>query len=135
MLSRILVPYALLIFLLVCMCNTCLQVVREKDDMETWWQRKTAMVLLKNGDRRLLVALSDAIENGIPCLARASLVTVSWISSVLQSMEEQNLQSVACSVLLPQLLQALDFDKTIEERTLASFSLLNLLKGSGIRHF
>lgn len=105
-------------------------VVREKDDMETWWQRKTAMVLLKNGDRRLLVALSDAIENGIPCLARASLVTVSWISSVLQSMEEQNLQSVACSVLLPQLLQALDFDKTIEERTLASFSLLNLLKGS-----
>ncbi|KAL3522980.1 hypothetical protein ACH5RR_015814 [Cinchona calisaya] len=100
------------------------------DEAAQNWQRRTAMVMLKNGRRNLLVALSDSIANGIPSLARASLVTVSWISCFVQLSEERNIQSLACSILVPQLLEALNYDKTMEERVLASFSLLNLLKGS-----
>lgn len=91
------------------------------------------MILLNSGQRNLLVALSDSMANGIPCLARASLVTVTWISSFLQSSGERSLQSLACLTLVSQLIEGLNYDNSMEERILASFSLLNLLKGSGMR--
>lgn len=112
--------------------SSYVHLIRDDDDeeTETWWRRKTTTVLLQSGNKRFLNALSESIENGIPCLARASLVTISWIS--LSRGQEKHLQSLlAGSALVPQLLEALGQDKTMEERVLASFSLLNLLKGSG----
>lgn len=106
--------------------------IRDDDDeeTETLWQTKTTAVLLQSGKMRFLDALSESIENGIPCLARASLVTISWMSQSVG--EVKHLQPLlAGSVLVPQLLVALGQDNTMEERVLASFSLLNLLKCSG----
>lgn len=77
------------------------------------------------------MALSDSIANGIPSLARASLVTVSWMSSFLNTVGDDNLRSMACSILVPQLLESLNYDKDVEERVLASYSLLCLAKSSG----
>ncbi|CAL9016183.1 unnamed protein product [Prunus brigantina] len=94
------------------------------------WQRKAAIVLFKSGNRKLLVALSDSIANGIPSLARASLVTVSWMSSFLNTVGDDNLRSMACSILVPHLLESLNYDKDVEERVLASYSLLCLAKSS-----
>ena len=106
--------------------------MREDEEAENW-RRRTAMILLKSGRRNLLVALSDSMANGIPRLARASLVTVTWISSFLHWSGERSLQPLACSILAPQLIEALNYENSMEERILASFSLLNLLKGSGMR--
>lgn len=106
--------------------------IRDDDDeeTETLWQTKTTAVLLQSGKMRFLDALSESLENGIPCLARASLVTISWMSQSVG--EVKHLQPLlAGSVLVPQLLVALGQDNTMEERVLASFSLLNLLKCSG----
>lgn len=77
------------------------------------------------------MALSDSIANGIPSLARASLVTVSWMSSFLSTVGDENLRNMACSILVPQLLESLNYDKDVEERVLASYSLLSLAKSSG----
>lgn len=42
------------------------------------------------------------------------------------------MKSMACSILVPQLLKSLNFDKDVEERVLASYSLVNLVKSSGM---
>ncbi|CAL5410821.1 unnamed protein product [Camellia sinensis] len=102
----------------------------EEDDAMQNWQRKAAIALLTSGNKGLLAALSDSIANGIPCLARASLVTVSWMSGYLHLICDENLQSEVCSILVPHLIESLNYDKALEERVLASLTLLTLTKTS-----
>lgn len=102
----------------------------EEEEAERWHKR-AACVLFKSGNRNLLSALADSIANGIPCLARASLITISWMSSYLNLVEDIKLPPMVFSILRPQLLQALNYDKDVEERVLASYSLLYLIKYSG----
>jgi len=106
--------------------------VEEEEEAESWQKRK-ALVLFNNGYKNLLSALADTIANGIPCLARASLITISWMSSYLNLIEDTMLPPMVFSILRPQLLQSLDYDKDVEERVLASYSLLYLVKYSGIK--
>lgn len=90
------------------------------------------MVLFSSGKVKLLASLSDSIANGVPILARASLVMVSWMSTFLHLVGDENVHSVAASILVPQLVECLSYDRAVEERVLASFSLLNLAKTSGM---
>ncbi|KAK4751200.1 hypothetical protein SAY87_004682 [Trapa incisa] len=103
----------------------------EEEEGESWLS-KTATILLGNGCNRFLTALSSSIDNGIPVLARASLVTFSWLSRHLNSMGDKDLKSTACSLFIPQMIQSINYDRALEERVLASLSLLNLVKGSGL---
>ncbi|CAI9775468.1 unnamed protein product [Fraxinus pennsylvanica] len=102
---------------------------KEDKTMEIW-QRKATMVLITAGNRRLLEAFSDSIDNSIPFLARASLVTVCWMSIGLHSLGNINLKFKACSILMTQLVESLNYDRPLEERILASFSLLSFKKGT-----
>ncbi|KAL2603602.1 hypothetical protein AAZX31_09G020400 [Glycine max] len=102
----------------------------EEEEAESW-QKRAACVLFKSGNKNLLSALADSIANGIPCLARASLITISWMSSYLNMVEDRKLPPMVFSILRPQLLQSLNYDKDVEERVLASYSLLYLVKYSG----
>lgn len=102
----------------------------EEGESESWL-RKTAAMLLGNGRTRFLTALSSSMDNGIPILARASLVTLSWLSCYLNSMEDKGLKSTACSIFVPQMVRSTSYNRALEERVLASFSLLNLVKGPG----
>ncbi|KAK7331236.1 hypothetical protein VNO77_25455 [Canavalia gladiata] len=106
----------------------------EEEEAETW-QKRAAYVLFKSGKKNLLSALADCIANGIPCLARASLITISWMSNYLNLVEDRKLQPMVLSILRPQLLQSLKYDKDVEERVLASYSLLCLIKNSGCVSF
>lgn len=90
------------------------------------------MALWMSGSEKLIGALGKCISNGIPCLARASLVTVSWMSKFVHTVGDGDiLRSIALSSLVGKLIQSLNHDSTIEERVLASFSLLALSKSSG----
>ncbi|KAL5577667.1 hypothetical protein UlMin_019366 [Ulmus minor] len=97
----------------------------DEEAAETWL-KKAATALFKSGKKRFLAALSDSMANGIPSLARASLITVSWMCVFLRSAGDENSQALACSILVPQLLESLNYDKDVETRVLASLSLLNL---------
>ncbi|KAK7303523.1 hypothetical protein RJT34_14430 [Clitoria ternatea] len=103
----------------------------EEDEEAESWQTRAACVLFKSGNKNLLSALADSIANGIPCLARASLVTISWMSNRLNLVEDRKFPPMVCSTLRPQLLQSLNYDKDVEERVLASYALLCLIKNSG----
>lgn len=85
------------------------------------------MALLPN--TRLLMALSDSIQNSIPCLARASLVTVCWMSSAIQS---KDIQIKACSILAPKLMDCLNDNAAFEDKILASLAFHSLTKGTGM---
>ena len=106
----------------------------EEEEAESW-QKRAACVLFKSGKKNLLSALADSIANGIPCLARASLITISWMSSYLNIVEDRKLPPMVFSILRPQLLRSLNYDKDVEERVLASYSLLYLVKYSGMRTY
>ncbi|XP_031404070.1 putative E3 ubiquitin-protein ligase LIN [Punica granatum] len=103
-----------------------------KEEESKRWLGRTATVLLRSGHKRFLTALSSSIDNGIPVLARASLVTLSWLSVYLPCMEDKDLKSTACSIFVPQMLESINYDRALEERVLASLSLLNLAKSSGL---
>ncbi|XP_061366926.1 putative E3 ubiquitin-protein ligase LIN-1 isoform X2 [Gastrolobium bilobum] len=103
---------------------------KEEEEAESW-KRRVACVLFISGNKNLLSALANSIANGIPSLARASLITISWMSSYLNFIEDKKLSPMALSILMPQLLQSLNYDKDVEERVLASYSLICLIKNSG----
>lgn len=88
--------------------------------------------MLKSGNKNLLSVLSDSAANGVPSLARASLVTISWMSSYLHLVDDRKLPPMALSILMPLLLKYLNYDKDVEARVLASYSLLCLVKISGM---
>lgn len=108
---------------------------KEEEEEAEDWQKKAAYDLFKNGNRKLLSTLANSIANGIPSLARASLMTISWMSSYLNLVEDTKFPPMALSILAPQLLQSLNYDNDVEERVLASYSLLCLTKNSGKRTF
>lgn len=80
----------------------------------------------------MLSSLANCVANSIPCLARASFTTISWMCSYLHLAEDTEFSSMAFSILTPHLLQSLSYDNDVEERVLASYSLLHLTKNSGI---
>ncbi|KAF0919424.1 hypothetical protein E2562_029456 [Oryza meyeriana var. granulata] len=91
--------------------------------------KKLALMLLNSGNKKFLTALSNCISDGIPSLARACLITVTWMSSSLSPLHGCNtFQPLACSVLATKLLDSLSYDRVLEERVLASLSLLNLVR-------
>ncbi|XP_058752537.1 putative E3 ubiquitin-protein ligase LIN [Vicia villosa] len=103
---------------------------KEEEEAESW-HKKAAYVLFKSGNKKLLSSLASCVANSIPCLARASLTTISWMCSYLHLVEDTKFLSMAFSILTPHLLQSLSYDNDVEERVLASYSLLHLTKNSG----
>ncbi|XP_020238343.1 uncharacterized protein LOC109817496 isoform X2 [Cajanus cajan] len=99
-----------------------------KNDEAESWRRTTASVLFKSGNKSLLNALSDSAANGVPSLARASLITISWMSSYLHLVDDRKFPTMAFSILTPLLLKSLNYDKDVKTRVLASYSLLCLVK-------
>ncbi|XP_073004624.1 putative E3 ubiquitin-protein ligase LIN-1 [Typha latifolia] len=101
----------------------------EEEKVTEEWLKNLAIVLLAGGSKRFLVALSNCISDGTPNLARSCLVTVAWISSSLSSLHSSNsFQPLACSILAPRLLESLNYDRSLEERALASLSLINFVR-------
>ena len=94
--------------------------------------KKLALMILNSGGKRFLVALSNCISDGIPSLSRSCLVTITWMSSSLSPLRGCNdFQPLACSILAPKLLDSLSYDRVLEERVLASLSLLNVVRHPG----
>ncbi|KAK1284590.1 putative E3 ubiquitin-protein ligase LIN [Acorus calamus] len=100
---------------------------REEKESEDW-MRKVTNVLLNSGSKRLLLALSKRVEDGTPRLVRACLVTITWMSASIASSRDANVRSLACLVIMPRLLESLNCDRALEERVLASLSLLSLVR-------
>ncbi|XP_021890058.1 putative E3 ubiquitin-protein ligase LIN-1 isoform X2 [Carica papaya] len=96
------------------------------------WQRKAARTLLNSGKEKLLGALAKSIVNGTPNLAQASLFTVAWISNYINWVNDEKLGFMASSILVPQLIESSNYDRVIEERVLAAYSLQNIVKCPGI---
>ncbi|KAJ0975832.1 hypothetical protein J5N97_017797 [Dioscorea zingiberensis] len=106
--------------------------MEEEERATEAWLSNLATVLLTSGHKRLLVALSNCIADWIPNLARSCLVTVAWMScSISSSKGAHKLMSLACSILAPRLLESLNYDRALEERVLASLSLLNFARQTG----
>ncbi|KAI4302894.1 hypothetical protein MLD38_038589 [Melastoma candidum] len=107
------------------------KLLKKEEEKTRQWQSKTASALLNFGHEKFLLSLSISMENKIPVLSRACLVTLSWLSGFLHMADEKTLQMEVCSIFFPQLLMSLKFDRDLEERVLATVALLNLVKNTG----
>ncbi|RLN08663.1 hypothetical protein C2845_PM11G15430 [Panicum miliaceum] len=101
----------------------------EKEKVVEERLKKLALMLLNSGGKRFLTALSNCISDGILSLSRSCLITITWMSSSLSPLCGcNNFQPLACSILAPKLLDSLSYDRVLEERVLASLSLLNVVR-------
>lgn len=111
-------------------CLTPNDQYEEEEDVVNW-QLKAANVLFNHGHKSLLSALSTSMTSCIPSLAKASLITVSWMSRYLFVIKDEKLCLMAPSILVLPLIKYLNRDKDVEDQVLASYSLLNLSKYTG----
>ncbi|KAK8274078.1 hypothetical protein V6Z12_D10G049800 [Gossypium hirsutum] len=102
----------------------------EREEEIENWQKKAAIALLNSGNKRFLAALSNSMAKDIPSLARASLVTIAWMSCFLHLAGDKDFQAMASSILTPRLLESLNSNRVLEERVLATFSLQQIRKSS-----
>ncbi|XP_038894767.1 putative E3 ubiquitin-protein ligase LIN-1 isoform X2 [Benincasa hispida] len=109
------------------------QLYEEEEDVVNW-QLKAATVLFNHGHKSLLSALSTLMTSCILSLAKASLITVSWMSRYLFVIKDEKLCLMAPSILVPPLIKYLNHDKDVEDQVLASYSLLNLSKYTECKH-
>ncbi|XP_058072004.1 putative E3 ubiquitin-protein ligase LIN [Magnolia sinica] len=104
--------------------------LEEEENATEDWLRKVATILLTSGNKRFVTVLSKSIANGIPRLARACLVIAAWMSGSISSIQNANIRSMTAAILVPRLMESLNYDRALEERVLASLSLLNFVRNS-----
>ncbi|KAK1327158.1 hypothetical protein QJS10_CPA01g00224 [Acorus calamus] len=104
----------------------------EEEEAKEEWLRHMTVVLLGNGKKSFLEALSKCLGCGNSDLRKACLTTVAWLSHALASVSDAD-QLSAFLALIPHLKVSLEDEKQVEHRVLASLSLLNFSKFSECR--
>ncbi|KAK1304190.1 hypothetical protein QJS10_CPB11g02191 [Acorus calamus] len=105
----------------------------EEEEAKEEWLRHMTVVLLGNGKKSFLEALSKCLGSGNSDLRKACLTTVAWLSHALASVSDAEFQLSAFLALISHLKVSLEDEKQVEHRVLASLSLLNFSKISEIR--
>ncbi|TYK29359.1 putative E3 ubiquitin-protein ligase LIN-2 [Cucumis melo var. makuwa] len=115
-------------------CPTANDQYEEEEEVVNW-QLKAATVLFNHGHKSLLSSLSTSMTSCVrPSLAKACLITLSWMSRYLFVIRDEKLCLMAPSILVPALIKYLNHDKAVEDQVLASYSLLNLGKYTECKH-
>ncbi|RVX12955.1 putative E3 ubiquitin-protein ligase LIN-1 [Vitis vinifera] len=92
------------------------------------WFRNLSAVLLGNGQKSFLEAISKCLGSDSSELVRVCLTTVAWLSSALSSLSDAEFQLSAFSALISRLRDNLENSEQIEHKILASASLLSFSK-------
>ncbi|KAL3828143.1 hypothetical protein ACJIZ3_016945 [Penstemon smallii] len=103
----------------------------EDDDEEEArgkWLVSLSASLIGDGKRSFLEAVAKCLSLGDSDLVRVCLTTVAWLSSSVVSLSETEFQLYAFSILISPLKNCLKYAELVEQRILASFSLLNFSK-------
>ncbi|XP_072956580.1 uncharacterized protein [Typha angustifolia] len=100
---------------------------KETTEKENWLMAVT-LALLGNGRRSFLEALCKCLDSCNAELVRSCLTTVAWLSHSLVSLSTAEIQLTAFSALIPRLRRSLENNEQIQDRVLASASLLNFSK-------
>lgn len=99
----------------------------EEEAKEEWFRNLSA-VLLGNGQKSFLEAISKCLGSDSSELVRVCLTTVAWLSSALSSLSDAEFQLSAFSALISRLRDNLEDSEQIEHKILASASLLSFSK-------
>ncbi|KAK8695390.1 hypothetical protein V6N13_000554 [Hibiscus sabdariffa] len=91
------------------------------------WLRNLSTSLVGSGNKPFLAAISKCLGSGNGDLVTACLTTVAWLTGVLPSPTDAELQQTLCS-LISQLKQSLESGAQVQHKIIASMSLLNLSK-------
>ncbi|XP_057797907.1 putative E3 ubiquitin-protein ligase LIN-1 [Salvia miltiorrhiza] len=107
---------------------TMVDSVSEDDEEEAArekWLKSLSASLLGDGKKSFLEAVSKCLSLGKSGLVRVCLTTVAWLSFSLASLHDTKYQLSAFSALISPLKQYLEYGVLVEQRILASLSLLN----------
>lgn len=95
------------------------------------WFRNLSAALVGSGKRSFLEAISNGLGSGNSDLVTACLTTVAWLTDVLSSPTNAEFQLLTFGTLISRLKQILENGAQVENKVLASISLLNFSKISG----
>ncbi|OMO69099.1 hypothetical protein CCACVL1_19655 [Corchorus capsularis] len=96
------------------------------------WLRNLSASLVGSGKKGFLKAICKCLGSGNLDLVTACLTTIAWFTSALSSLTDAELQLSTFRVLISQLKQSLENGAPIEHKVLASVSLFNFSKISGL---
>ncbi|GMI97475.1 hypothetical protein HRI_003416800 [Hibiscus trionum] len=91
------------------------------------WLRNLSTSLVGSGNKSFLEAISKCLGSRNGDLVTACLTTVAWLTGVLPSPTDAELQQTLCT-LISQLKQSLESGAQVQHKITASMSLLNLSK-------
>ncbi|KAI4340556.1 hypothetical protein MLD38_025380 [Melastoma candidum] len=97
------------------------------------WVKNLLLSLLGSGKKSFMYAISRCFSSGDAEFARVCLTTVACLSFALSSLSEAEFHLSAYSTLVPLLKGKLENGDHIEDKILASFSLLNFSRISECR--
>lgn len=97
----------------------------EEENARERWLTSLSSSLLGDGKKSFLDAVSKCLSSGKSELVRVCLTTVAWLSFSLASLHDTKYQLSAFSALISPLKQYLQYGVLVEQRILASLSLLN----------
>ncbi|KAH6767717.1 hypothetical protein C2S52_018700 [Perilla frutescens var. hirtella] len=97
----------------------------EEETAREKWLTSLSASLLGDGKKSFLDAVSKCLNSGNSDLVRVCLTTVAWLSFSLASLHDTKYQLSAFSALISPLKQYLEYGVLVEQRILASISLLN----------
>lgn len=97
----------------------------EEENAREKWLTSLSASLLGDGKKSFLDAVSKCLSLGKSDLVRVCLTTVAWLSFSLASLHDTRYQLSAFSALISPLKQYLEYGVLVEQRILASLSLLN----------
>lgn len=93
--------------------------------------RNLTVTLLGNGKKSFLETLSKCLGSENLDLMRVCLITAEWLSRALSSLSGSEFQLTAFSSLIFPLKERLKNGEQVEQKILASVSMLNFSKISG----
>ncbi|BFG33468.1 hypothetical protein CerSpe_197420 [Prunus speciosa] len=105
----------------------------DEDNSIEDWLRNLTVTLLGNGKKSFLETLSKCLGSENLDLMRVCLITAEWLSHALSSLSGSEFQLTAFSSLIFPLKERLKNGEQIEQKILASVSMLNFSKISECR--
>ncbi|ONH99153.1 hypothetical protein PRUPE_6G014500 [Prunus persica] len=105
----------------------------DEDNSIEDWLRNLTVTLLGNGKKSFLETLSKCLGSENLDLMRVCLITAEWLSRALSSLSGSEFQLTAFSSLIFPLKERLKNGEQVEQKILASVSMLNFSKISECR--
>ena len=95
------------------------------------WEKRIAFVLCNHDNGAIFKALEECLRSKSVEMAKACLVTATWLMHMLSRPPETGVKMIASRCLLDQFVEVLYSSRNLEEKVLATLALKSFISDPG----